>query len=150
MLVEEFRSRGARAESLGWLILIASVTASLVAYWCWAVIFRPSALPPSVDEGRPDRLAKQVQGRHLFGMGGGSVGSPSSVPEVAQMVLAGIISSGSARRGVAVILIDGKRAVTAGVGQEIMPDVILSRVSHDHVELTRRGQTINLRLPTKK
>jgi type II secretory pathway component PulC len=66
------------------------------------------------------------------------------------MVLAGIVSSGNAKRGLAIILIEGKKTVTASVGQEVVPDVILSLVASDHVELTRRGQIINLRLATKK
>lgn len=150
MRVAEFMSRDFRAGPLGWLALVAAVLAFLATYWFWAVMFRPSSLPSIAGENRPDMLAKQVQVRHLFGVIGELAGALSVVPEAAQMVLAGIISSGSSKRGVAVILIDGKKAVTARVGQEIVPDVILARVAHDHVELTRRGQTINLRLATKK
>jgi type II secretory pathway component PulC len=150
MQVAEFSSRGVRAGAFGWLVLVASVLSLMFAYWFWAVMFRPSSLPPILGEGRPDKLAKQVQARHLFGSVGSVVAALSAVPDAAQMVLAGIVSSGSSKHGVAVILIEGKKAVTVKVGQEIVPDVILSRVAHDHVELTRRGQTINLRLATKK
>ena len=113
-------------------------------------LVRPLPLPPMPFHGVPDRLAKQLQARHLFGAAGSMVGAVSSIPGTAQMILAGIVSSGSTKRGVAVILIEGKKAVTARVGQEILPDLVLSRVAHDHVELTRRGQIINLRLATKK
>lgn len=150
MQVKEIRSRGVRLAELGWLVPIAVLSASLIAYWFWAVMSRPSSLPSILGEGRPDRLAKQIQDRHLFGSVGSALGALSAVPDVAQMVLAGIVSSGSSKRGVAVILIEGKKAVTVRVGQEIVPGVILSRVAQDHVELTRRDQTINLRLATKK
>jgi hypothetical protein len=149
MRIEQFRPKGVPVGA-HWLILIAGVLASLIAYWSWVILLRPSSLPPTLADDRPERLAKQVQVRHLFGEIDGKVGSLSLVSDVAQMVLAGIVSSGSSKRGVAVILIDGRKAVTVGVGQEIMPGVILSRVAHDNVELSQRGQIINLRLATKK
>lgn len=149
MRIEKIGSQGAHGGVLAWL-LIGSVAASMIAYWSWLFLVRPLPLPPIFFEGVPDKLAKQIQTRHLFGVAGGIVGAVSAIPDTAQMILAGIVSSGSAKRGVAIILVEGKRAVTARVGQEIVPDVVLSRVAHDHVELTRRGQTINLRLSTKK
>lgn len=149
MRVEKSRSPGAISGVLAWL-LIGSVVALMIAYWSWLYVVRPLPLPPIFMEGMPDRLANQIQARHLFGVAGGVVGAVSVIPDTGQLILAGIVSSGNDKRGVAVILVEGKKAVTARVGQEILPDVILSRVAHDHVELTRRGQTINLRLPNKK
>jgi hypothetical protein len=150
MQIEEFRSRCVRVGVLGWLTLIAIGFALLVAYWFWAIAVRPPSLPPIIADGRPGILAKQVQARHLFGQVGEAIGSLALVSDSAQMILAGIVSSGSSKLGVAVILIEGRKAVTVKVGQEVMPDVILSLVAHDHVELMRRGQVINLRLANKK
>jgi hypothetical protein len=151
MRVEVPRSLNAWIGVLGRpLLIVAVLFASLFAYWSWLLMLRPVPLPLTHIEGRPDKLAKQIQGRRLFGSAGGLVGSLPAVMDAGQMVLAGIVSTGSATRGVAIIFIEGKKAVTARVGQEIVPDVILSRVAHDHVELTRRGQTINLRLVAKK
>jgi hypothetical protein len=145
-----FRLKSARIGGLGWSLLIVGVFALIFAYWSWLVVLRPVSLPFSHVEGRPDKLAKQITAKHLFGSVGVLVGSLPAVLDLGQMVLAGIVSTGSAARGVAIILVDGRKAVTATVGQEIAPDVKLSRVAHDHVELTHRGQTINLRLVAKK
>jgi hypothetical protein len=150
MRIEVFRAQRARVGVLGWGFLIVGLFAFLFAYWSWLLALHPVSLPPTHIEGRPDKLANQIKAKQLFGSVGGLVGSLPAVFDAGQMVLAGIVSTGSAARGVAIILVDGRRAVTATVGQEIVPDVRLSRVAHDHVELTRRGQTINLRLVTKK
>jgi hypothetical protein len=52
--------------------------------------------------------------------------------------------------GLAVILIDGKKAVTVKVGEEITPGLTLSKVAQDQVELSRNGQLITLMLSAKK
>lgn len=142
--------QGVRVGSLVTLVVIVSGFASLFAYWSWVIVFRPSPLPPFVAEGRPHKLASQVQARHFFGITGEGGGSLPSISDTAQMILAGIVSSGNAKRGLAIILIEGGKSVTARVGQEVVPDVILSRVASDYVELTRRGQIFNLRLAAKK
>jgi hypothetical protein len=149
MLNEKVRLLGAHDGALAWL-LIGSAVALVIAYWSWVLFVRPSSLPPISVEGKPDKLASQIQIKHLFGAIGGIVGAAYVIPDTTQMILAGIVSSGSAKRGVAIILVEGKKSVTAKVGQEIVPDVVLTRVAHDHVELTRRGHSINLRLATKK
>jgi type II secretory pathway component PulC len=149
MPVRKRRSQVVGGRALA-MLLVGIPIALMVAYWSWLFLVRPIAIPSAPFDGAPDRLAKQLQARHLFGVAGGVIGAVSAIPDAAQLILAGIVSSGSAKGGLAVILIEGKKAVTARVGQEIMPDLVLSRVAHDHVELTRRGQTINLRLATKK
>jgi hypothetical protein len=150
MQIGEIKSQGVRIDSWVTLVVLTCGVASLIAYWYWVIMVRPSPLPPILAEGRPDRLASQLQARRFFGVAGEGGGSLSSISDSAQMVLAGIVSSGNANRGLAIILIEGKKTVTARVGQEVVPDVILSLVASDHVELTRRGQIINLRLATKK
>jgi type II secretory pathway component PulC len=150
MRIGEMRSQGVRVGSLSTLVIIVLGVASLIAYWSWAIMLRPSPVPSTFADGRPARLASQVQARHFFGVAGEGGGSQSSISDTAQMVLAGIVSSGNSTRGLAIILIEGKKAVTARVGQEVVPDVILSLVASDYVELTRLGQKINLRLTTKK
>ena len=144
-----FKSQGAISGLTVWLV-VGCACAALVAYWTWLFLLRPSAALPIVIESAPEKLARQVEVRHLFGTAAAAVGGVAPFADVANLILAGIISSGSAKRGVAIILVDGKKTVTARVGQEILPDVVLSRVAPDHVELVRRGQQINLRLATKK
>lgn len=147
--IGKFWSKASYGGVLAWLV-IGSAVALMIANWSWVFLVRASPLPSTLVESGPDRLAKKIQGRHLFGMTGGIAGAISAMPETTQMILAGVVSSGSVKRGVAIIIIEGKKAVTARVGQEVVQDVILTRVANDHVELTRRGQTINLRLATKK
>lgn len=150
MRIGKIRVQGVRVGSLATLLALAFGFASLFAYWSWVIMLRPSPLPPILAEGRADKLASQVQARHFFGVTGEGGALLPSVSDTAQMALAGIVSSGNATRGLAIILIEGGKTVTARVGQEVVPDVILSRVASDYVELTRRGQTINLRLAAKK
>jgi type II secretory pathway component PulC len=150
MQIGEMRSQGVRVGSLTTLVIIAFGVALLIAYWSWVIMLRPSPVPSTFADGSPVRLASQVQARHLFGVAGEGGVSQSSISDTAQMVLAGIVSSGNSKRGLAIILIEGKKAVTARVGQEVVPDVILTQVARDYVELTRRGHKINLRLATKK
>ena len=74
----------------------------------------------------------------------------AAAPNAIRMTLVGIVSAASGKKGVAVILVDGKKAVTARVGEEIAPGLVLSRVARDQVELTQDGRMINLMLSARK
>jgi hypothetical protein len=101
-------------------------------------------------ETNPATLAQQAQQKHFFGKLSGAPQGGAS--QASKMVLVGIIFSDSSRQGVGVALIsvDGNKAVTASVGEDVAPGLRLTRVAADHVEVVRDGQPINLELSAKK
>ena len=150
MRMEDLADSGTRAGVAAWLAVTAGAIAWLFAYWFWQISFRPVPPPAVVQESHPETLAQQVRSKHLFGLGEGLAVAMAAAPNAIRMTLVGIVSAASGKKGVAVILVDGKKAVTARVGEEIAPGLVLSRVARDQVELTQDGRMINLMLSARK
>lgn len=152
MRMEDLADKGTRAGAVALLALSAGAIAWLIAYWFWQIALRPAPPPTVAAESHPETLAQQVRSRTLFGRGDGVPVPAAAAPAAAatRMTLVGIVSAASGKKGVAVIMIDGKKAVTARVGEEVAPGLVLSRVARDQVELTQDGRMINLMLATKK
>lgn len=149
MRMEDLADKGTRAGALAWLALTAGAIVWLIAYWFWQITLRPVPPPALALESHPETLAQQVRSRYLFGQGNG-VAAPAAVAPPARMTLVGIVSASSGNQGVAVIVVAGKKAVTARVGEEVAPGLVLTRIARDQVELTQDGRMINLMLSTKK
>lgn len=141
---------GVRAGLAGLLVLAAVFSVWTFSYWFWRFSLRPSLSELVVKEHNPGSLALEVRNRHFFGVAGEAPGEIAATSGATAMVLAGIVSTGSGKRGVAVILIDGRRSLAAEVGQEVAPGVVLTLVARDHVELQRDGRTVVLELAKKK
>jgi general secretion pathway protein C len=150
MRMEDLADKGTRAGAVAWLALTAGVTAWLIAYWFWQITLRPVPPPAIALESHPETLAQQVRSRALFGRGDAVVVPAVAAPAATPMTLVGIVSAANGKKGVAVIVVNGKKAVTARVGEEVAPGIVLSRIARDQVELTQDGRMINLMLSTKK
>lgn len=150
MRTEDLADKGARAAAAAWLALTAGAIAWLIAYWFWQITLRPVPPPALALESQPETLAQQVRSRTLFGQGDGLPAPVAVAPTTTAMTLVGIVSAANGKKGVAVIMVNGKKAVTARVGEEVAPGLVLSRISRDQVELTQDGRMINLMLSTKK
>lgn len=140
----------ARVGRAAWLVVTVVAVAWIGSYWFWQLSLRPEPPVVAAFEGRPGGLALDIRNRRLFGVAGDTTGSSAASSGSTAMVLAGIVSTGSGRKGVAVISMDGRKALAFEVGQEIAPGVVLSRVAQDHVELRRDGGTVVLELAKKK
>lgn len=151
MLMEDLADKGTRAGVAALLALTAGVIVWMIAYWFWQITLRPVPPPAVVLESHPETLAQQVRSRYLFGQGNGVTALEATAARTpTRMTLVGIVSGASGKKGFAVIVVDGKKAVTVRVGEEFAPGLVLTRIARDQVELTQDGRMINLMLSTKK
>ncbi len=150
MRMEDLAGNGARVGVGLWLAITAGAIAWLMAYWFWQITARPVPAPAFGLEIHPEKLAQQVRARHLFGKIDGLAGTAVAAASSSHLALVGIVSALRGKGGLAVILVDGKKAVTVRVGEEVAPGLRLSKVARDQVELSRNGQLITLMLSAKK
>lgn len=150
MWMEGSADKATRATGPVCIALAAGLIAWLIAYWFWEISVRPVSAPAVVVEMNPEALAPQIRTKHLFGRADGVAVPTTATPASTRLSLVGIVSAASGKKGVAVIVIDGKKAVTATIGEDIVPGLVLLRVARDHVELTQDGRITNLMLSTKK
>jgi type II secretory pathway component PulC len=148
--MEDLAGNGVRVGVGLWVAIVAGAIAWLVSYWFWQVSVRPVKFPAVSQEIHPEKLAQQVRARQLFGKKENLVGAAATTASSSHLALVGIVSALRGKGGLAVILIDGKKAVTVKVGEEITPGLTLSKVAQDQVELSRNGQLITLMLSAKK
>jgi len=116
----------------------------LLAHWTWAFL-APRQLGQANAAG-PSALSKvlaeKVVGLRLFGGGVAGVADPAAAPMATRSSIGvrGIYASRDGRSGFAILVLDDK-PVSAVLGQEFSPGMVLQAVYADHVEITRSGQT---------
>lgn len=122
------------ASFLLFLLLCASI-----AYWVlqWlAPPPRPVAAPPQADRALPPvTAAANLFGGHQQGAG------------MANVQLRGIIRTGNAKNGVAIIAAEGKPARALGVNAEVLPGLTVKQITAHGVVLSDRGAERELALP---
>lgn len=120
------------------LVLLAWV----LAHWTW-VFVTPRAAGEAASSAMPvlgKLLAEKVVGYRLFGgLGGGVEAGQAPVAAPSNIVVQGIYAARDGRSGFAVLVVDG-RTLSAMLGDEFMPGLVLHQVFADRVEIQRGGQ----------
>jgi general secretion pathway protein C len=125
-------------------LLAAAAIAMTASRILWPLL-QPSEPPIDFPQpAAPDRLAGDLQARHLFGVGAGGV--VNATGRVENLSLVGAVAG----EGVALIAVDGRPAKAFHVGAEITPGVRLAAVDVRQVEVERQGGRESLRLPAGK
>jgi general secretion pathway protein C len=133
------------------LLAALALLAWILAHWTW-VFLTPrqqggivASAPPPLSKV----LAEQVVMAHLFG--GGATGSEAvaATPQAApsNIGVRGIYAGAGGHSGFAALVLDGN-PVSAVVGQEFAPGMVLQRVYPDYVEILRGGQLEVVRMAT--
>lgn len=113
-----------------------------LAAWTWAFL-TPRQPQGGVVPSAPvlsKLLAEKVVTFHLFGgMAGQAEPGQAAVAVASNIGVQGVYSARGGRSGFAVLVVDG-RTLSALVGDEFMPGVVLHQVFEDRVEIMRGGQ----------
>jgi general secretion pathway protein C len=121
-------------------LLAAAASALLAGGWLWSWLAPPQSVAALVPPAAPDRLASQLQTRHLFGAAG-PVGAGAAA--VGQLRLVGAVAGA----GIALIAVDGRPAQAFRVGGEIAPGIRLTSVAARGIAIERAGVREFLPLP---
>lgn len=122
--------------------LLAALALALTASRILWSMLQPGE--PAIDfpaPAAPDRLAGELQARHLFGAGSGVIADSGG--RSGNLNLVGAVAG----EGIALIAIDGRPARAYRVGAELVPGVRLASVGVRQVEVERGGGKEALRLP---
>ena len=122
--------------------LLAAAAIALTASRILWPLLQPGEPPIDFPQpASPDRLAGDLQGRHLFGVGAGGV--VNAAGRVENLKLVGAVAG----EGIALIAVDGRPARAFHVGAEIAPGVRLAAVDVRKVDVERQGGRESLPLP---
>jgi hypothetical protein len=114
---------------------------TLASGWLWSLVLPAKSVAAAPRPVAPDRLASQLQARHLFGKSSDTRASTAGHP--GNLRLVGAVSG----EGIALIAVDGRPAQAFRVGAEIASGVRLTLVSARSVEIERTGTKEYLQLP---
>jgi type II secretory pathway component PulC len=121
----------------------------ILAHWTWVFLTPKQYEPGTVIQASPlsKVLAEKVAAAHLFGGGGSAVtdATASSVAAPSNITLRGVYATEDGRSGFAALVLDGL-PVSALVGKEFAPGMLLQRAYADRVEIHRNGQVETVRL----
>ncbi len=131
--------------------LALALLAWTLAAWSWRLLDPgASGIARPASPAQPARvLADRVAATALFGRSGGAVEAAGIaedlLPAPANVILRGVYAPRRGTGGFAVLDIDG-RAVSALVGQEAAPGLMLEAARDDHVVLARGAERLRVAL----
>jgi general secretion pathway protein C len=127
--------------ALVWAITLGAIAllAAVLAYWTW--MWLAPAPEASLAYGPTTAHSEATHG--LFGA------EAPDAPTGTTFTLLGIAASTGAGQGRAIVQLDGRKTLVAGVGEEIAPGVRVSEISTTHVVLDRGGAAEKLELPRR-
>ncbi len=133
------------------LLAALALLAWILAHWTWVLLTprQQGGVAAFAPQPLSKVLAEQVVMVHLFG--GTETGSESvaATPQAApsNIGVRGIYAGAGGHSGFAALVLDGN-PVSAVVGQEFAPGMVLQRVYPDYVEILRGGQLETVRMAT--